>query len=247
MNTHVLVVDDDPGVTSLLKRGLTYEGYRVDVASTGKEGLDLAREQPPDLVILDVMMPRMDGWDTCQRMREVSDVPILMLTAKGGETNELRGLRGGADLYVTKPFSVSVLIARVEALLRRSRLAAGVPKPEVVTVADLQVDLAKQEASLAGQTVDLSPTEFRLLAALAAKAGQVLSHRELLSQVWGPEYQEEDLYLKLYIWYLRQKIEKDPSHPRHIITKRGVGYYLTDGKSPEEPKRRKPSAPQTDA
>ena len=239
MREKILVTDDDPSLIRVVGMALEEAGYQVQFATNGLEALQQLYQWRPDLVILDVMMPKMDGWVTCQRIREVSDIPIMILTAKDGESNELNGLHVGADLYVTKPFTVSVLVARVEALLRRSRLGSGSPKQTVVTTGHLEIDLSKLEAKLDGKPIDLSPTEFRLLAALASRPGEVISHRELLTQVWGPEYVDEDLYLKLYVCYLRQKIEKAPSHPRYIITKRGVGYYLNDAVSIEEPKSRK--------
>lgn len=234
MKEKILVIDDDPSVTRVIGIALEDAGYQVRVASNGLEGLQQLYGWRPELVILDLVMPRMDGWVACQRIREVSDVPIVMLTAKEGESHELNGLRVGADLYMTKPFTVSVLVARVEALLRRTQLASGLPRQMVVRTKRLQVDLSKHEARLDGRLVDLSPTEFRLLAALASKPGEIVSHRDLLTQVWGPDYVNEDLYLKLYICYLRQKLEVDPSHPRYILTKRGVGYYLNDTVSTEE-------------
>jgi two-component system KDP operon response regulator KdpE len=176
------------------------------------------------------MMPRMDGWETCRRIRELSSVPIVMLTAKSALPDELKGLNIGADLYITKPFVIEVLIARVEALLRRSRLTADQPRRQTIVCGELTIDEAKHEVTLGDQIIDLSPTEFKLLAALAHRVGEVVTHRELLAQVWGPEYVDEDLYLKLYIRYLRQKIEADPSKPSYILTRRGVGYWLEDDK-----------------
>ncbi len=236
MRDKVLVIDDDEALGKVVSLALEGAGYWVEVAQHGLEGLQKLYQWRPDLVILDVMMPRMDGWETCRRIREISNVPILMLTAKVGDANELKGLREGADVYMTKPFAVSVLVGRVEALLRRSRLGAEkAAKPAVVNCGDLRVDIARHEATLNGKTLDLTPTEFRLLAALAAKAGEVVSHRELLTQVWGPEYAGEDMYLKLYVRYLRQKIEKDPAHPVYIVTRRGVGYFLNDGTPAADP------------
>lgn len=236
MKAKILVIDDDPSVTRVVGMALEEVGYLVQVAGNGLEGLQRLYEWRPDLVILDLVMPRMDGWLTCQRIREVSDVPIVMLTVKGGDAHELNGLRVGADLYMTKPFAVSVLVARVEALLRRTQLASGLPRQTLVRTKRLQIDLSKHEVRLDGRIVDLSPTEFRLLMALASRAGEVISHRELLTQVWGPEYVNENLYLKLYIYYLRQKLEENPAHPQYIVTKRGVGYYLNDTVLAEEAK-----------
>lgn len=235
MTAKVLVTEDDASLRDVLQLALQEAGYQVQTAANGLEGLRRMYRWQPDLVILDVMMPQMDGWEACQRIREISDVPVLMLTAKTGEANELKGLREGADHYMTKPFLVSVLVARVEALLRRSRLHQGNSKPTVVTVGDLKIDLARHEVTLANRRIDLTPIEFRLLAALAAKPGQVIPHPELLTQIWGPDYSGESLYLKLYIRYLRQKIEKDPGNPRYILTRRGVGYCLDDGSDAGRP------------
>ena len=222
----ILLIDDDDSLPMVLEIALVQAGYKVQRARNGLEGLQYLYRWRPDLVVLDVTMPRMDGWETCGRIREVSDVLILMLTAKAGAENELKGLKGGADQYVTKPFLVSVLLARIEALLRRSRHSPEAAKPATVAVGDLKIDLARQEVSVEDRSVDLSPTEFRLLAALASRPNEVIPHQQLLTEVWGPEYAGESFYLKMYVRYLRQKIEDDPAHPRRIITRRGVGYYL---------------------
>lgn len=222
----ILLIDDDDSLAMVVEVALVQAGCRVQRARNGLEGLQQLYRWRPDLVVLDVMMPRMDGWETCRRIREVSDVPILMLTAKAGAENELKGLKGGADQYVTKPFLVSVLLARIEALLRRARPSREPAKLTTVGVGDLKIDLARQELAVRDRSVDLSPTEFRLLAALASRPNEVIPHQQLLTEVWGPEYTGEGLYLKMYIRYLRQKIEEDPAHPRRIITRRGVGYYL---------------------
>lgn len=225
----VLLADDEQSLTGVVAPVLEDAGYGVKVASNGVEALGRLYQWQPDLVILDVMMPEMDGWETCRRIRAVSDVPVLILTAKGGEANELQALQEGADHFMPKPFSLPVLLARVQALLERRRTAREAPRTPVVEVGDLRVDLIRREATLCEQIVDLSPTEFRLLAALAARAGQVVPRRELLSEVWGPEYADEETYLKLYIWYLRLKLEEDTANPRYILTRRGTGYYLRAG------------------
>jgi DNA-binding response OmpR family regulator len=224
----ILLVDDDPNLTKVVCLALTEAGYEVHIAANGVDGLHELYQWRPDLVMLDVMMPRMDGWETCRRIRELSAVPIVMLTAKSALPDEVKGLNIGADLYITKPFVIEVLIARIEALLRRSRLAMEQPRRQNIVCGELVIDEAKHEVVLAGRSIDLSPTEFKLLAALAQRAGEVVTHRELLAQVWGPEYVGEDLYLKLYIRYLRQKIEANPSNPTYILTRRGVGYCLSD-------------------
>ncbi len=235
MDAKVLLIDDDDSLTRLEEMVLREAGYRVQSARNGIEGLRRLYEWRPDLVILDVMMPKMDGWETCRRIREVSDVPVIMLTAKAGEPNELQGLEGGADLYMAKPFQMSLLLARIRALLRRSRLPATPAERTVVTVGGLRIDLDRHEVTRDGLPLELSPTEFKRRAALAAAPGRVVPREELLSKVWGQQYASEDLYLKLYIRYLRQKLEDDPSAPAHIITKRGVGYYLNDAPAPFTP------------
>lgn len=234
MGDRVLIIDDDRPLTEVLQLALEEAGYQVQVATNGLEGLQRLYQWHPHLVILDIMMPKMDGWETCRRIREVSQVPVLMLTAKGGDSNELRGLLEGADLYMTKPFTIPLLIGRIRALLRRSRLPGEPAQERQVTVGNLRIDLDKHQVTLKGRPVELSPTEYQLLSILAASPGKVVPHRELLSKVWGKEYSGEDLYLKLYIWYLRKKIEPDPSSPTYIITKRGVGYFLNDRPTPDD-------------
>ncbi|RMF38430.1 MAG: DNA-binding response regulator [Chloroflexi bacterium] len=173
------------------------------------------------------MMPDMDGWTVCERLRELSDVPIIFVTAIGKEADIVRGLEMGADDYLVKPFSPRELLARIEAVLRRARQGGGTGiEARVYKNGPLTVDLESREVRVNGKPVDLTPIEFKLLSALIRNEGKVLTHRFLLSQVWGPAYEEERQYLKLYIWYLRQKIEEDPSHPKLIITERGVGYRL---------------------
>ncbi len=227
MREKILLIDDDDPFTEVVSLALENADLQVQAAHDGLEGLRLMYQWRPDLVILDVMMPNMDGWETCRRIREISDIPLLILTAKGGDANELRGLDQGADQYMTKPFAMSVLVARVRALLRRSQLGPTSAAEETVATGELEIDLAAHEVRIAGRPVDLSPTEFKLLAALAARAGKVVPRRDLLMQVWGPEYAEENLYLNFYIRYLRQKLEPNPARPHYILTRRGVGYCLS--------------------
>jgi len=224
----VLVIDDDVALTRVIQLGLEQEGYEVIVADSGIEGLRQAYDAHPDLVILDVMMPGLDGWKTCQRLREISDVPIIMLTAKDGEVDVIKGLELGADDYITKPFSTEELVARMRALLRRARLPSSPHRPTVYTDGELVVDFSKHRVMVRGKRVNLTPTEFRLLSCLVRNAGRVIPHETLLAQVWGPEYIGEIQYLKLYIRYLRQKIEKDPSKPQYILTEWGIGYYFRE-------------------
>jgi len=229
MTARILLAGNDKSLTEMVRLALVEAGHEVTVAHDGAHALEQVEQEEVDLVILGIGLPQADGWDTCRRVRRVSDIPILILTTQDEEWNKLRGLRDGADICMTKPFDLSVLVAQAEALLRRCRPAGGPPRSAELSIGDLRIDLPRQEVTRAGRPIDLTPTEFRLLAALASKPGEVVAHRELLAQVWGPEYTEEERYLKLYIWYLRRKIEADPSRPRCILTKRGRGYYLAGG------------------
>jgi two-component system KDP operon response regulator KdpE len=186
--------------------------------------LTQAREWHPDLVILDIMMPDMDGWTVCQRIREVSDVPVIFMTALGAEKDVVRGLQLGADDYIVKPFGAKELVARIQAVLRRHKPDAQ--HEHTYTNGKLFINLDTHQVSVDGQNVELTPIEFKLLACLAEQEGKVLAHRFLLNQVWGPDYEDDRQYLKLYIWYLRQKIEDDPNDPKLILTQRGAGYRL---------------------
>lgn len=226
MNETILVIDDDTGLLRLLQLGLEREGFSVITASGGKEGLRQAYQSRPDLVVLDVMMPDIDGWTTCQRLREMSDTPIIMLTARGGEKDILRGLVLGADDYVAKPCNFDELKARIHALLRRAKTPANPAWRTAYDDGKLTVDLSNGTVSLNGSTVHLTPTESRLLMCLMSQAGQVISHKELLTRVWGPEYSDEVGYLSVYVHYLREKIEDDPANPQYVRTRWGMGYYF---------------------
>ncbi len=221
----VLVVDDDPALLPLIEYTFAREGYEVLTACDGKEALKEFFAHKPDLVILDIMMPRMDGWETCRRIREVSDVPILMLTARGQDEDIVRGLEYGADDYLTKPFSIKVLLAHARAVLRRAALPP-VEYAEPTTYADdfLTIDLKERRVTVGGEPVKLTPTEYRLLAYLVQNAGQVLTFTQILQNVWGWEYQDDLDYVRVYVWHLRQKLEQDPKNPRYIQTELGVGY-----------------------
>jgi two-component system, OmpR family, KDP operon response regulator KdpE len=227
MNLKLLVVDDSQDTTLVLKRVLQQEDYEVQVAQNGAEGLRLAFDFRPDLILLDVMMPGMDGWTMLGRLREFTDVPVIMLTAVGGEDSLVHGLDSGADDYLTKPFSMQELKARIRAVLRRSSMEA---RTEDRTLrfdnGQLVIDPLSQQVTVRGELVELTPTEYRLLLCLAYNAGRVLNPDQILDHVWGPGYEDSVSSVKLYIWYLRRKIESDPSDPRYILTKRGAGYLM---------------------
>ena len=220
----VLVVDDEPRMTNFIRLNLELEGMRIATAANGREALDSAREDMPDLVLLDVMMPTMDGFETLRRLRQFSPVPVIMLTAKDEEEDRVRGLELGADDYVGKPFSHRELLSRIKAVLRRHYAVAPAPQTTVVVDERLTIDFARREVLVEGQRVNLRPTEYRLLYHLVQNAGYVHTHEMLLTKVWGPEYRDESHYLRLYITYLRQKLEADHAHPKYILTERGVGY-----------------------
>lgn len=219
----ILIVDDEPGLRDLVRINLEHEGFGVLQAEDGRQGLSMIREQSPDLVILDVMMPDMDGWEVCRKLREFSQVPVLMLTARVQSKDIVTGLESGADDYLLKPFNMDELIARIRALLRR------VPSPNRPVEAgggELTIDKQKREVLVRGEVVDLTPTEYDLLLMLAENAGTVMEHEKLLQGVWGQEYTKDNDYLKVYIWHLRRKIERDPRDPKLLLTEWGVGYRL---------------------
>jgi len=227
-NRLVLVVDDEPRMAKFIRMNLEVEGYRVEEARNGQEALDKARELLPDVVLLDVMMPDMDGFETLRRIREVSTTPVIMLTVRGDESDRVRGLDLGADDYITKPFSPRELVSRVRAVLRRTEMPSPVPKTEVRVDENLSIDFNRRRVLVRNKEVHLRPTEFRLLYHLVSNAGQVLTHETLLRRVWGYEYRDEDQYLWLYITYLRRKLEEDPKHPKYIIGERGIGYRFKE-------------------
>jgi two-component system KDP operon response regulator KdpE len=226
----ILVVDDEARMIQFIRMNLELEGYRVVQASDGLKALDKVRDELPDLVILDVMMPDLDGYETLRILRETSDVPVLMLTIESEEDDILRRLGLGADDYVTKPFSPRELSSRVQALLRRAELPAPIEKTAIEIDDRLTIDLARREVIVEGERIQLRPTEYRLLYHLVNNAGWVVPHETLLQKVWGYEYRDETHYLRLYITYLRQKIEKDSADPQYILTERGIGYRFVDYK-----------------
>lgn len=219
-----LVVDDEIRITTMMRMNLESEGLRVITATNGREALDHLREEMPDIIILDVMMPGVDGFETLRRIRTASQVPIIMLTAKDEESDRIKGLELGADDYVGKPFSHRELVSRIKAVLRRHYLPAPATLGHVDVDNRLSIDFNKREVLINGERINLRPTEYRLLYHLVQRAGYVMNHNELLAKVWGPEYHDETHYLRLYVTYLRQKIEVDPANPVYILTERGVGY-----------------------
>jgi len=225
----ILVVDDEPRMTRFIRMNLELEGYHVIEAQDGIQALDKVRTELPDLVILDVMMPELDGFETLRTLREISNVPVIMLTVRDEEEDKVRGLELGADDYVTKPFSARELASRVRAVLRRTRGPAG-PEESIVKIDDrLSIDFNRREVIVEGEHIHLRPTEFRLLYHLVENAGWVVPHETLLSKVWGYEYGEDEIQnLRLYISYLRKKIEPDPSNPQYIFTEIGTGYRFAD-------------------
>lgn len=220
----VLVIDDEPDIRLFVTTRLKRAGYAPIEATDGLDGLRHFYADRPDLVLLDIAMPEMDGWEVIRRIREVSNVPVLMLTAASMEREKIRGLSEGADDYITKPFSGDELLARVQAALRRASISTTQPVAEIYTDPELRIDFPRHEVVVRGQVIELSPTEFRLLVALTRNAGQVMSQDQLLDQAWGQDYAESMDVVRLYIGYLRRKIEADPSRPSLIETIRGFGY-----------------------
>ncbi len=227
-NRVILVVDDEERMARFIRLNLEHDGFRVVEAHRGLEAIHQLRDAMPDVVILDVMMPDLDGFEVLKMIREISNVPVIMLTAKGEEDDRVRGLELGADDYVTKPFSPRELVSRVRAVLRRTE-ASGFVSKEVYEIDDrLKIDFGRREVWVDGKLVKLRPTEYRLLYHLVQNAGWVMTYDQLLSKVWGYEYRDEPHYVRLYINYLRQKLEKDPANPKYILTERGVGYRFVD-------------------
>ena len=224
----ILVVDDEPRIIEVVSMNLELESYQVLGASNGYEALKKVTKELPDLVILDVMMPEMDGFETLKRIREVSTVPVIMLTVRGEEIDKVKGLDLRADDYVTKPFGPKELVSRVRAALRRVEMPTPAPKTEIRVDDNLSIDFGRRKIVVRGKEVHLRPTEYRLLYQLVSNAGRILTHETLLRRVWGHEYRDEDHYLWLYITYLRQKLEEDPKHPKYILSERGIGYRFKE-------------------
>ena len=226
----VLVVDDEPRYVRWISLNLRSAGYRVLEAGDGPGAVESTAQHQPDLMLLDIGLPGFDGLEVCRRVRDFSSLPIIILTAKAAEADKVAGLDAGADDYLAKPFGPPELLARVRAALRRARLAEAPASPPVLRHGELSIDYARCEVRRGGETVALTPTEYRLLAHLAQRAGRVVLPDELLSSVWGPEYREENQHVRLYVSRLRRKLEPDPDHPRYILTKPGIGYLFA---SPE--------------
>jgi two-component system KDP operon response regulator KdpE len=225
----ILVIDDNSRDRRLLRDALEHEGYAVEEAADGSEGLKVLFASRPDVVVLDVIMPKMDGWAVCQRIREMTDVPVVMLTSLSRDEEVVKGLELGADDFVSKPVSPRQLIARVRAVLRRARAPAATGEALTYDDGSLLIDVAQHQVRLEGEPVELSPTEFRLLIALAEAPGRVHPSAALLSRVWGSEYVDDVDFLRVYIWRLRKKLEKDPDSPSRILTERGFGYRFAKG------------------
>lgn len=224
----ILVVDDEERMVRFIRLNLEHDGFRVTEAYNGTQAINRVRANLPDLVLLDVMMPDIDGFEVLRIIREVSTVPVIMLTAKGEEDDRVRGLELGADDYITKPFSPRELVSRVRAVLRRTETTAGTTHGLIEVDDRLKIDFDRREVWVEDKLVKLRPTEYRLLYHLVQNAGWVISHDQLLQKVWGYEYRDEPHYVRLYINYLRKKLEVDPANPKYILTERGVGYRFID-------------------
>lgn len=227
-NRRILVVDDEQRMARFIRLNLEHDGFIVEEAYHGMGAIDRLRDVLPDLVLLDVMLPDIDGFEVLRIIREFSQVPIIMLTAKGEEDDRVRGLELGADDYITKPFSPRELVVRVKAVLRRTEASGQTPHDMIDVDQRLRIDFDKREVWVNEELVKLRPTEYRLLFHLVQNAGWVQTYDQLLAKVWGYEYRDETHYVRLYINYLRQKLEEDPANPKYILTERGVGYRFVD-------------------
>lgn len=227
MGSKILIVEDDQVLLDVLKYNITKEGYNVVAATDGIQALEVARGSKPDLILLDIMLPKMSGFDVCRILRKETTTPILMLTAKDEEVDKIVGLEIGADDYMTKPFSMRELLARIRAMLRRAEMIKPKPVEEaVLRISDLEVDLARHQATLSGTKLDLTPKEFDLLVFLARNRGLVFSREQLLERVWGYDYAGDTRTVDVHIRWLREKIEVNPAKPKRLVTIRGVGYKL---------------------
>lgn len=232
----ILIVDDEARMRRFIRMNMELEGFQVIEAENGLVALDQIRKYNPNLVLMDVMMPEMDGFETLRLLREISTVPVILLTVKSDEEDKIRGLSLGADDYITKPFSPRELNSRVNAVLRRAQWPAPPPRTVLRIDDHLSVDFNRHQVIVDDERIDLRPTEYRLLSQLIQNAGWVVPHETLLAKVWGYEYRDETHYLRLYINYLRKKIEVDPTNPHYILTERGVGYRFYDFKKAPDSK-----------
>lgn len=231
----ILVVDDEPRMIGMIRRNLELEGHQIIEARNGLEALDVVRTRLPDLILLDVMMPELDGFETLRMLREFSNIPVIMLTAKGEENDVVYGLELGADDYIPKPFGMRELSSRIKAVLRRTERPNSTPDKAVLRIDDrLSIDFNRREVIVHEERIKLRPTEYLLLFHLVENAGWTVPHDQLLAKVWGYEYRDEAHYVRLYVNYLREKIEEDPSNPKYILTERGVGYRFVDFKHQTE-------------
>ncbi|NWJ47865.1 MAG: response regulator transcription factor [Chloroflexi bacterium] len=230
MNQTILVVDDEQKLVELLRTILEKENYLVLEAHNGYEAIEKVRSDLPDLVLLDVMMPEMDGFEALKEIRQASNTPVIMLTVQATEADKVRGLELGADDYVAKPFDHRELLSRVKAVMRRAAMPPSISRSDGLIKVDeiFSIDFDKREVIVRGESQKLRPTEYRLLYHMVSNAGRLLSHESLLTKVWGREYRDDEQLLRLYITYLRQKIEQDPSHPKYILNERGLGYRFVD-------------------
>ena len=232
MKEKILVVEDDTEFLNLTQTWLQNAGYEVITAEDGAEGMRRVYSGRPNLVLLDANMPKMDGWEVCRRIRDMSDIPVMMVTVNDQKDYRLRGFSNGADDYITKPVDFPELIARIQAVLRRSGINAQEDIPETFDNGEIEIDWRSHQVWVRGEKVKLSPTEFKILSCLIKNRGWIVTHEQLLEKAWGPNYIGDKSFVKLYIRYLRQKIEEDPHKPKYILTERGVGYYFN--MAPEE-------------
>lgn len=230
-NPMILIVDDEERMVRFIRLNLEQDGFSTAEANSGMEAMQKLRDQLPDLMLLDVMLPDIDGFEVLSMVREISSIPVIMLTAKGEEEEKIRGLELGADDYITKPFSPRELVSRIRAVIRRAESISSASARDIIEVDDsLKLDFGRREVWLKGKLIKLRPTEYRLLYHLVQNAGWVMTYDQILTKVWGYEYRDEPHYVRLYINYLRQKLEEDPANPKYILTERGVGYRFVDYK-----------------
>jgi DNA-binding response OmpR family regulator len=231
-NRKILVVDDEERMVRFIRLNLEHDGFQVIEAYKGNQAIQKVRDAIPDLILLDVMLPDLDGFEVLKMLREINNVPVIMLTAKAEEDDRIKGLELGADDYITKPFSPRELVSRVKAVLRRVEPVSGGMHGLIDVDERLKIDFDRREIWVEGKLVKLRPTEYRLLYHLVQNAGWVVTHDQILSKVWGYEYRDEPHYVRLYINYLRQKLEADQANPKYILTERGVGYRFVDYRKP---------------